>query len=316
MAKGTHSYVEDRRNENIIIYINGEFFPRNEAKISVFDSGFLLGDGVWEGIRLHNGKLCFIEEHIQRLYHGAEKLKIEIGMSEREVINLLYETLKVNEMHTDIHIRLIVSRGLKRTPYQHPNANVGGASIVIIPEYKKADSALLSKGIRLCLVDIVRGAQNSQDPRLNTLSKLNCIFGCLEADKKGFDEGIMLDMNDNVSTCNSTNFFIVKNGEVWTSTGETSQHKNRDKAMKVLRSRLYEVKMEKQHKERADARKSMVSTGDRSAKIRTYNFSQGRVTDHRINLTLYKLNEILDGDLSETIEALQLEDQKAALEAV
>ena len=220
MSKGTHSYVEDRRNENIIIYINGEFFPRNKAKISVFDSGFLLGDGVWEGIRLHNGKLCFIEEHIQRLYHGAEKLKIEIGMSENEVINLLYETLKVNEMHTDIHIRLIVSRGLKRTPYQHPNANVGGASIVIIPEYKKADAALLSKGIRLCLVNIVRGAQNSQDPRLNTLSKLNCIFGCLEADKKGFDEGIMLDMNDNVSTCNSTNFFIVKNGEVWTSTGE------------------------------------------------------------------------------------------------
>ena len=220
MAKGTHSYVEDQRNKNIIIYINGEFFPRNEAKISVFDSGFLLGDGVWEGIRLHNGKLCFIEEHIQRLYHGAEKLKIETGMFESELINLLYETLKVNKMHTDIHIRLIVSRGLKRTPYQHPNANVGGASIVIIPEYKKADATLLSKGIRLCLVDTVRGAHNSQDPRLNTLSKLNCIFGCLEADEKGFDEGIMLDMNGNVSTCNSTNFFIVKNGEVWTSTGE------------------------------------------------------------------------------------------------
>jgi len=214
MAKGTHSYVEDQRNENIIIYINGEFFPRNEAKISVFDSGFLLGDGVWEGIRLHNGKLCFIEEHIQRLYHGAEKLKIEIGMSESELIDLLYETLKVNKMHTDIHIRLIVSRGLKRTPYQHPNANMGGASIVIIPEYKKADAALLSKGIRLCLVDTIRGSQNSQDPRLNTLSKLNCIFGCLEADEKGFDEGIMLDVNGNVSTCNSTNFFIVKNGEV------------------------------------------------------------------------------------------------------
>jgi len=186
----------------------------------VFDSGFLLGDGVWEGIRLHNGKLCFIEEHIQRLYHGAEKLKIEIGMSESELINLLYETLKVNKMHTDIHIRLIVSRGLKRTPYQHPNANMGGASIVIIPEYKKADAALLSKGIRLCLVDTIRGSQNSQDPRLNTLSKLNCIFGCLEADEKGFDEGIMLDVNGYVSTCNSTNFFIVKKGEVWTSTGE------------------------------------------------------------------------------------------------
>ncbi len=220
MPKGTHSYVEDQRNEKIIIYINGEFFSRNEAKISVFDSGFLLGDGVWEGLRLHNGKLCFIEEHIERLYHGAGKLKIEIGRSEGELINLLFETLKVNKMHTDIHIRLIVSRGLKRTPYQHPNANVGGASIVIIPEYKKADATLLSKGIRLCLVDTIRGSQNSQDPRLNTLSKLNCIFGCLEADEKGFDEGIMLDINGFVSTCNSTNFFIVKKGEVWTSTGE------------------------------------------------------------------------------------------------
>jgi len=220
MAKGTHSYVEDQRNENIIIYINGEFFPRNEAKISVFDSGFLLGDGVWEGIRLHNGKLCFIEEHIQRLYHGAEKLKIEIGKSKEELIALIYETIHTNVMDSDVHIRLIVSRGLKRTPYQHPNANVGGASIVIIPEYKKADAALVSKGIRLCLVDTIRGGQNSQDPRLNTLSKLNCIFGCLEADEKGFDEGIMLDVNGYVSTCNSTNFFIVKKGEVWTSTGE------------------------------------------------------------------------------------------------
>ena len=150
----------------------------------------------------------------------AEKLKIDIGKRKEELISLIYETVHANAMDSDVHIRLIVSRGLKQTPYQHPNANVGGASIVIIPEYKKADATLLIKGIRLCLVDTVRGAHNSQDPRLNTLSKLNCIFGCLEADEKGFDEGIMLDMNGNVSTCNSTNFFIVKNGEVWTSTGE------------------------------------------------------------------------------------------------
>ena len=220
MAKGTHSYIQDQRNENIIIYINGEFFPRKEAKISVFDSGFLLGDGVWEGIRLYNKRLCLIDEHLERLYRGAEKLKIGIGKSKEELIALIYETVHANAMDSDVHIRLIVSRGLKHTPYQHPNANVGGASIVIIPEYKKADATLLSTGIRLCLVDTVRGAHNSQDPRLNTLSKLNCIFGCLEADEKGFDEGIMLDMNGNVSTCNSTNFFIVKNGEVWTSTGE------------------------------------------------------------------------------------------------
>ena len=220
MAKGTHSYIQDQRNENIIIYINGEFLSRNEAKISVFDSGFLLGDGVWEGIRLYNRRLCLIDEHLERLYHGAKKLQIEIGKPKEELIALIYETVHANAMDSNVHIRLIVSRGLKRTPYQHPNANVGEASIVIIPEYKKADVTLLSKGIRLCLVNTVRGAHNSQDPRLNTLSKLNCIFGCLEADEKGFDEGIMLDMNGHVSTCNSTNFFIVKSGEVWTSTGE------------------------------------------------------------------------------------------------
>ena len=220
MTKGTHSYIQDQRNENIIIYINGELFHRKEAKISVFDSGFLLGDGVWEGIRLYNGKLCFIDEHLERLYFGAEELKIEIGKSKEELITLIYETVYVNSMDSDVHIRLIVSRGLKQTPYQHPNANVGGASVVIIPEYKKVDATLISKGIRLCLVDTVRGGHNSQDPRLNTLSKLNCIFGCLEADEKGFDEGIMLDMNGNISTCNSTNFFLVRNGEVWTSTGK------------------------------------------------------------------------------------------------
>jgi len=220
MAKGTHSYIHDQRNENIIIYINGDFLLRDEAKISVFDSGFLLGDGVWEGIRLYNRRLCFIDEHLERLYRGAEKLKIEIEKTKEELIALIYETIRANGMDSGVHIRLIVSRGLKRTPYQHPNANVGGASIVIIPEYKMVDTTLLGRGIRLCLVDTVRGAYNSQDPRLNTLSKLNCIFGCLEADEKGFDEGIMLDMSGNVSTCNSTNFFIVKNGEVWTSTGD------------------------------------------------------------------------------------------------
>jgi len=220
MAKGTHSYIQDKRNDNIVIYVNGEFLRRNEAKISVFDSGFLLGDGVWEGIRLYNRRLCLIDEHLDRLYHGAEKLKIDVGKPKEELISLIYETVHINAMDSDVHIRLIVSRGLKQTPYQHPNANIGGASIVIIPEYKKADATLLNKGIRLCLVDTVRGAHNSQDPRLNTLSKLNCIFGCLEAAEKGFDEGIMLDMNSHVSTCNSTNFFIVKSGEVWTSTGD------------------------------------------------------------------------------------------------
>ena len=218
--KGTHSYLNDKRNENIQIFINGDLYPRQKASISVFDSGFLLGDGVWEGIRLLNGHLIFLEEHLNRLYQGAEKLAIDIGHTQEELTRLIQETLDANDMETGVHIRLIVSRGLKKTPYQHPNANIGGSSIVIIPEYKKSDERVNIEGIRLVTVNTRRGTPDSHDPRLNTLSKLNCITACIEADKAGADEGIMLDINGNVSTCNSTNFFILKGGEVWTSTGE------------------------------------------------------------------------------------------------
>ena len=218
--KGTHSYLDDKRNENIKIFINGELYPRDKASISVFDSGFLLGDGVWEGIRLLNGQLVFLQDHLERLFRGAEKLSIDIGYTLKGITGLIQETLDANDMKTGVHIRLIVSRGLKKTPYQHPNANIGGSSIVIIPEYKKSDEEVNIEGIRLATVNTRRGTPDSQDPRLNTLSKLNCIAACIEADKAGADEGIMLDINGNVSTCNSTNFFILKGGEVWTSTGE------------------------------------------------------------------------------------------------
>ncbi len=201
MSTGTHEYLEDSRNENVLIYLDGEIVPRPEAKVSVFDSGFLLGDGVWEGIRLHNGKLAFLDVHLDRLYSGAEQLAIDIGMSREELTALIHKTVDANGMTDHIHIRLIVSRGLKKTPYQHPSANVGGPTIVIIPEYKIA-------------------SEDTQDPRLNTLSKLNCIAACIEADRLGFDEGLMLDVNGFVSTCNSTNFFIARGGEVWTSTGQ------------------------------------------------------------------------------------------------
>ena len=218
--KGTHSYLEDSRNKNIKIYINGAIIPRTKAKISVFDSGFLLGDGVWEGIRLHNGHLCFSDEHFDRLINGAKQLQIDIGKSKNELINIVESTLNANKMKSGVHIRLIITRGLKRTPYQHPNANIGSASIVCIPEHKIANKDMNNNGISLCSVNTIRGFQNSQDPRLNTLSKLNCIVACLEAEEKGADEGIMLDPHGFVSTCNSTNLFIVKNSEVWTSTGE------------------------------------------------------------------------------------------------
>ena len=219
MTKGTHSYLEDNRNKNIKIYVNGKILSREDASISVFDSGFLLGDGVWEGIRLLNGQLVSLDAHLKRLFFGAKQLDIDIECSRKELVNIIYRTLNANNMINDVHIRLIVSRGLKKTPYQHPNANIQGSTIVIIPEYKKADKKVNEKGINLVTVNTRRGTSDTQDPRLNTLSKLNCILACIEADKAGADEGIMLDINGNISTCNSTNFFIIRKGEVWTSKG-------------------------------------------------------------------------------------------------
>ncbi len=220
MTKGTHSYIEDKRNESILIYINGQLFPRQKAKISVFDSGFLLGDGVWEGIRLLNGHLIFLKEHLERLYGGAKSISIEIGCTPEQLADKINKTLEANKMETGVHLRVIVSRGLKKTPYQHTNANVGKATIVIIPEYKEADSKVNQNGIRIMTVTTRRGVSDTQDPRINSLSKFNCIAACLEAEQLGADEGLMLDMNGNISTCNSTNFFIVRDDEVWTSTGE------------------------------------------------------------------------------------------------
>ena len=215
----THDYIEDERNKDILIYINGEMAPREEAKISVFDSGFLLGDGVWEGIRLHNGKLAFGDAHFERLFEGAKELDIDIGMPREDLEAAIMSTIEANTMNSGVHIRLIVSRGLKRTPYQHPSANVGGPTIVIIPEYKKPNKDILTTTLRLFTVKVLRSHPDIQDPKLNTLSKHNCIAACIEADKAGYDEALMLDLDGNVSTCNSTNFFIVKDDEVWTSTG-------------------------------------------------------------------------------------------------
>ena len=215
----THDYVEDIRNDNIKIYINGEYYHRSNAKISVFDSGFLLGDGVWEGIRLHDNKLIHLDTHIDRLYDGANSIAMEIHMSKEEIINAIWMTLKENKMTSDTHIRLIVSRGEKSTPYQHPKFTVSTPTIVIIPEYKKPNKEVIDRGIRLVSVQTRRDS-SVQDPKINSLSKMNCISACIEADKLGAEEGLMLDPHGFISTCNSTNFFIVVNNEVWTSTGE------------------------------------------------------------------------------------------------
>ena len=217
---GTHEYEDDPRNKDVLISVNGELFPRKEAKVSVFDSGFLLGDGVWESFRLHDGKLVFIEEHLDRLFHGASEISLDPGRTRDEIRSEINRVISANEMHDHVHLRLIVSRGLKPTPYQAPWVISSKPTIVIIPEFKKANEKRSIDGIRLVSVDIRRSGPEIQNPRINSLSKHNCIAACIEADNKGGEEGLMLDPHGFVSTCNSTHFFMVRDGVVWTSTGK------------------------------------------------------------------------------------------------
>ena len=216
---GTHQYQQDPRNDSILININGELFPRSEAKISVFDSGFILGDGVWEGIRLHHGKLAFIEQHMKRLYDGAKALDLDIGLNKNQLVQRIVDTCEANDMHDGVHIRLMVTRGLKATPYQDPRVTISEATIVIIAEFK-TPLVPTNDGISLFTTHVRRGYPDVQDPKLNTHSKLNCIFACIQAAKAGVDEALMLDPHGFVATCNSTHFFIVTQGEVWTSSGD------------------------------------------------------------------------------------------------
>ncbi len=220
MSNSTHSYRQDERNQHILININGELFPREKAVVSVFDSGFILGDGIWEGLRVHHGKIPFLDRHMKRLWEGAKALDLDMDLSQAELSQRLYDTLAANQMEEDVHIRLMVSRGIKSTPYQDPAVTIGGPTIVIIPEYKTPDPTLNERGIRLYTVYVRRGYADVQDPRINSHSKLNCIFGCIQASKAGFDEALMLDPHGHVATCNSTHFFIVREGEVWTSSGD------------------------------------------------------------------------------------------------
>lgn len=219
METGSHAHGNDPRNATVKIYVNGNIVPRGEALVSVFDSGFLLGDGVWEGIRLHNGALAFIDRHLDRLYEGAKAIDIDIGLTPEQMHQAILDTCRANDMVSGVHIRLVVTRGMKTTPYQSPRANIGGATVVIIPEWKEANPDVLETGLRLHTVHIHRGAPDVQDPAWNSLSKLNCISACIQAEKAGADEGLMLDPQGFVATCNSTHFFIVRKGEIWTSSG-------------------------------------------------------------------------------------------------
>ena len=216
----THTYKNDERNASILININGELFPREEAKVSVFDSAFMLGDGVWEGLRVHNGKIAFLQTHLDRLWAGAKSLDFDPGITQQELSDRLDATLKANNMDDGVHLRMMVSRGTKSTPYQDPRVTITKPTIVIVPEHKEALPETIEKGVDLFTVHVRRGFPDVQDPKLNSHSKINCILACIQATKAGADEALMLDPHGFVATCNSTHFFIVKNGQVITSTGQ------------------------------------------------------------------------------------------------
>ena len=218
--KGTHEYAGDPRNANILIDINGEHFHRDQATVSVFDSGFILGDGVWEGLRVERGTVLFLERHLQRLFEGMKTLDFRPDFTRANISARIYKLLAANEMTDGVHIRLMISRGVKATPYQDPRVTITPPTVVIIPEYKEALPETVEKGVRLYTVHVRRGYPDVQDPALNTHSKLNCITACIAAEKAGFDEALMLDPHGFVATCNSTHFFIVRRGEIWTSTGD------------------------------------------------------------------------------------------------
>ncbi|HEY7776505.1 MAG TPA: aminotransferase class IV [Kineobactrum sp.] len=218
--KGTHEYAGDSRNEHILIEINGEHVPRAEARISVFDSGFILGDGVWEGLRVEGNTVLFLERHLERLFEGMKTLDFQPDFSKAQLTARLYALLAANNMNDGVLIRLMVSRGVKSTPYQDPRMTVTPPTVVIIPEYKEALPTTVEQGVRLYTVYVRRGYSDVQDPTLNTHSKLNCIGACIQATKAGADEALMLDPHGFVATCNSTHFFIVRRGELWTSTGD------------------------------------------------------------------------------------------------
>ena len=222
MTQGTQHATDDPRNDDIRIWINGALHPRAQATVSVFDSGFVLGDGVWEGLRVVEGQPAFLDAHLDRLYEGAKAIMLDIGMDRAALTAAIRDTLAANGMQdaSGVHIRLMVTRGVKRTPYQDPRVTVGPATIVIIPEYKAASTQNAERGITLFTVHVRRGFPDVQDPKLNSHSKLNCITACIQAYTAGADEGLMLDPHGFVATCNSTHFFIVRKGEVWTSTGD------------------------------------------------------------------------------------------------
>lgn len=238
----THDAEDDDRNRDIKIYVNGDFVHRDEAKVSVYDSGFMLGDGMWEGMRLYNGVWAFFDEHMDRFFESCKAVSLDVGMDRAGILDALSKTAEANGMVTDVHCRLMLTRGVKVKPFQHPSLSRTGPTLVIIMEHSKPAEALQSQGIRLATVPQVRGLPMSQDAKYNSHSKLNCVIACLQAEQAGADEGLMLDPYGFVNTTNACNFFIVRKGAVWTSTGDYCMNGvTRQKVIDLCRANGIEV---------------------------------------------------------------------------
>lgn len=234
--------IEDPRNNDVLIYINGELYHRSEAKISVFDSGYLVGDGIWEAVRFTRGTLVFIDQHLNRLFAAAKSIGLDLKLNQDELISEVYKTLNANNMSTDVHVRIMFTRGIKKTPSQDPRYTVTGPNLVIIAEHKKASEEVKKTGISLFTSTIRRGSPDYLDPRLNCHSKLHEVQALIQALEAGADEALMLDQNGFVATCNSTNFFVVKSGVVFTSSGKYCMNGiTRSNVIKVCKQHKIEI---------------------------------------------------------------------------
>jgi len=218
--KGSQDFAADPRNATVKVYVRGELVLRDEARVSIFDAGFVLGDGVWEGVRLHRGRMVFLDRHLDRLFDGARAIDLDIGLTRAEIVAALWQTLRANGMEDGVHIRLMVTRGLKKTPNQDPRHTIGKATVVIVAEWKQPSPAIVTQGLSLFTSTIRCSPADMFDMRLNSHSRLNLITALIQAIKAGADEALMLDPHGFVSSCNATNFFFVRGGEVFTSTGD------------------------------------------------------------------------------------------------
>ena len=215
-------YVPDPRNEGVLVWVNGALVPKAEAVVSVFDAGFGFGDGVWEGLRLVRGRILQREAHLDRLFEGAKFLAIDIPQGRAGINAAIDGVLAANGMTDGAHLRLMVTRGVKATANQDPRFIVQGPTVVITAEYKTPRPESKAKGLSLFTSTFRTSGPDVFDLRLNSHSRINLIQALIQAINAGADEALMLDPRGFVASCNSTNFFIVRGGEVWTSSGAYS----------------------------------------------------------------------------------------------